>query len=78
MVKVVFVGFLGLFETRVCVGDSLAPKMLYLFLCAFILLLLARNAFICVVYFSMTQTWLLAALVSGFWSERPVGTIGPF
>jgi hypothetical protein len=47
----VFVGFLGLFWTRECVGESLAPEVLYLFLCAFILLLLARNAFICVHYF---------------------------
>jgi hypothetical protein len=45
----VFVGFLGLFWTRECVGECLAPVLLYLFLCAFILLLLARNAITCVV-----------------------------
>jgi hypothetical protein len=42
----VFVGFLGLFWTKACVGESLALFMLYLFLRALILLLLARNAFI--------------------------------
>jgi hypothetical protein len=47
----VFVGFLGLFWTKACVGESLAPEVLYLFLCAFILLLLARNVINCVVPF---------------------------
>jgi hypothetical protein len=47
----VFVGFLGLFWTRECVGESLAPEVLYLFLCAFILFVLVRNAFIHIVYF---------------------------
>jgi hypothetical protein len=47
----VFVGFLGLFYTRESVGESLAPEVLYLFLCAFILFLLARNVINCVVYF---------------------------
>jgi hypothetical protein len=42
----VFVGFLGFFGTKACVGESLALFLLYLFLCALILLLQARNAFI--------------------------------
>jgi hypothetical protein len=57
----VCVGFLGLFETRECVGESLAPEVLSLFLCAFILLLLARNACICVHYF---QWFKLGCLLS--------------
>jgi hypothetical protein len=45
----VFVGFLGFFWTRACVGEILAPVLLYLFLYALILLLLARNAlFVCI------------------------------
>jgi hypothetical protein len=71
----VFVCFLGLFWTREGVGENLAPEGLYLFLCALILLLLARNAFICVHYFSMDQTWLLAVQLSKSRSGRPVGTI---
>jgi hypothetical protein len=51
----VFVGFLGLFYTRESVGESLAPEVLYLFLCAFILFLLARNVINCVVYFQRLQ-----------------------
>jgi hypothetical protein len=51
MFIVVFLGFLGLFSTRECVGECLAPHMLYLLLCAFILLLLARNAIIHIVDF---------------------------
>jgi hypothetical protein len=43
----VFVGFLGLFWTKASVGESLVSVMLYLFLYALILLLLARNVFIC-------------------------------
>jgi hypothetical protein len=41
----VFVGFLGLFWTKECVGENLAIFLLYLFSYALILLLLARNAF---------------------------------
>jgi hypothetical protein len=44
----VFVGFLGLFWTKTCVGEGLAIFLLYLFLYSLILLLLARNAFNCV------------------------------
>jgi hypothetical protein len=38
-----FVGFLGLSYIREDVGESLAPEVLYLFLCAFISFMLARN-----------------------------------
>jgi hypothetical protein len=42
----VFVGFLDLSWTRACVGESLSPEVLYLFLYAFILFLVNRNAII--------------------------------
>jgi hypothetical protein len=51
----VFIGFLGFSLTRECVGQSLAREVLYLFLCAFLLLFLARNAINCVVYFQRLQ-----------------------
>jgi hypothetical protein len=44
----VFVGSLGLFWAKACVGESLGSFLLYLFLYALILYLLTRNAFICV------------------------------
>jgi hypothetical protein len=40
----VFVGFLGLFSTIEIVRESLGRKVLYLFLYAFILFLVNRNA----------------------------------
>jgi hypothetical protein len=40
----VFVGFLGLFWTREIVRESLGPEVLYLFLYAFILFMVNRNA----------------------------------
>jgi hypothetical protein len=40
----VLFGFLVLFWTKACVGESLVPKVLYLFLCAFILFVVNRNA----------------------------------
>jgi hypothetical protein len=40
----VFVGFLELFWTRETVRESLGPEVLYLFLCAFILFVVNRNA----------------------------------
>jgi hypothetical protein len=42
----VFVGFLGLFWTIEIVRENLGPKVLYLFLYAFILFLVNRNAII--------------------------------
>jgi hypothetical protein len=42
----VFVGFLGLFWTIETVRESLSPELLYLFLYAFILFLVNRNAII--------------------------------
>jgi hypothetical protein len=51
----VFVGPLGLSYTREGVGESLALEVLYLFLCAFILFMLARNAIICIVYFQRSN-----------------------
>jgi hypothetical protein len=47
----VFVGFLGLFQIRDGVGESLAPEVLYLFICAFISFVLARNVRLCIFYF---------------------------
>jgi hypothetical protein len=43
----VFVGFLDLIWARECIGESLALFLIYLFLYALILGLVARNAFIC-------------------------------
>jgi hypothetical protein len=40
----VFVGFLDLFWTRETVRESLDPEVLYLFLYAFILFVVSRNA----------------------------------
>jgi hypothetical protein len=40
----VFVGFLDLFWTRETVRGSLGPEVLYLFLYAFILFMVNRNA----------------------------------
>jgi hypothetical protein len=40
----VFVGFLGFFWTREIVRESLGPEVLYLFLYAFILFMVNRNA----------------------------------
>jgi hypothetical protein len=40
----VFVGFLGLFWTIEIVRESLSPKVIYLFLYAFILFLVNGNA----------------------------------
>jgi hypothetical protein len=42
----VFVGFLGLFWTIEIVRESLNPEVLYLFLHAFILFMVNRNAII--------------------------------
>jgi hypothetical protein len=42
----VFVGFLGLFWTIEIVRESLSPEVLYLFLHAFILFMVNRNAII--------------------------------
>jgi hypothetical protein len=42
----VFTGFLGLFWNRETVRESLGPEVLYLFLYAFILFLVNRNAII--------------------------------
>jgi hypothetical protein len=51
----VFVGYLGLFWTKACVGESLGSFRLYLFYYALILYLLARNAFIYVHLDSLVQ-----------------------
>jgi hypothetical protein len=47
----VFVCFLGLFWIRETVRESLAPEVLYLFLYAFILFMVNRNAIIGVFIF---------------------------
>jgi hypothetical protein len=71
----VLVCFLGLFQSRACVGESLDPVLASLFLYALILLLLARNAFICVHYFQWLKFWLLAVLRGCPWSGGPVGIV---
>jgi hypothetical protein len=67
----VFVGFLVLIWTRECVGESLAPEVLYLFLRAFILSRLARNAMFCPFMFTAPFCGLVV-LMKYSWSERPV------
>jgi hypothetical protein len=52
----VFVGYLGLFWTKACVGENLGSFLLYFFCYALILYLLARNAFIYVHLNSRVQT----------------------
>jgi hypothetical protein len=52
----VFVGSLGLFWTKACVGESLDSFLLYLFCYVLILFLLARNAFAYVHLNSRVQT----------------------
>jgi hypothetical protein len=47
----VFVEFLDLFWTREIVGESLGPELLYLFLYAFILFMVNRNAIIDIIIF---------------------------
>jgi hypothetical protein len=39
----VFAGFLGLFYTRECVGESLTLEVLYLFIYEFIFFVVNRN-----------------------------------
>jgi hypothetical protein len=50
-----FVGFLGLFCTIETVRASLSPEVLYLFLYAFILFLVNRNAIIDIFLFIAKQ-----------------------
>jgi hypothetical protein len=52
----VFIGSLGLFWTKAYVGESLGSFLLYLFVCALILYMLARNAFILCIKFSGAKT----------------------
>jgi hypothetical protein len=56
----VFVGFLGLFYTKACVGESFALFMLYLFLCALILLLQLEIPLF--VYINLSSSNLLLAV----------------
>jgi hypothetical protein len=55
------------------VGESLAPEVLYLFLCAFISFMLARNVILCIVYFQSSK-WCACCSITCFRSVRPVGT----
>jgi hypothetical protein len=52
----VFVGYLGLFWTKACVGESLGSFLLYLCLCALIPYMLARNASILCFYFQWCKS----------------------
>jgi hypothetical protein len=51
----------------------LAPKVLYLFLYAFISFMLARNVILCIFIFK-APTCVLAVQITCFWSVRSVGT----
>jgi hypothetical protein len=60
----VFVSSLDLFWTIETVRESLSPEVLYLFLCAFILFLVNRNAIIdiCILWLKqvcMCDQWLV-------------------
>jgi hypothetical protein len=55
----VFVGFLALFYVTDGVGRSLAPEVLYSFLCAFISFMLARSVIFCVITFITPSCVLL-------------------
>jgi hypothetical protein len=55
----VFVGFLDLFSIKDGVGERLAPKVLYLLLCAFISFMLTRNVILGIFYFPKLQTMCL-------------------
>jgi hypothetical protein len=54
------------------VRESLALEVLYLFLCAFILFMLARNVLLCTFMF-IDPTWVLAVQLKCSRSEGPVG-----
>jgi hypothetical protein len=67
----VFVGFVGLFQTREGVRESLGPEVLYLFLCAFISFMLARNAILGIFIF-IAPRCMLAVQCPRF---RSVGSV---
>jgi hypothetical protein len=69
----VFVGFLGLFFIREDVGESLAPELLYLFLCAFISFMLTRNVILCIFYFQSSK-WCACCSIAYDRSVTSVGT----
>jgi hypothetical protein len=51
----VFVEFIALFSTRDTVRESLGPEVVYLFLYAFILFLVNRNAIIDIYFFLLLK-----------------------
>jgi hypothetical protein len=72
----VFIGTLGLFWTKACVGEGLDSFLLYLFCYVLILDLLARNAFIFVHLNSVVQKLVTCGPRECSWSLGPVGTVG--
>jgi hypothetical protein len=72
----VFIGSLGLFWTKTCLGERLDSFLLYLFCYVLILYLLARNAFIFVHLNSVVQKLVTCCPRECSWSLGPVGTVG--
>jgi hypothetical protein len=60
----VFVGFLGLFWTRETLKESLSLEVLYLFLYAFILFVVNRNAIFDVFFYCFSKC---ACVISGLY-----------
>jgi hypothetical protein len=74
----VFVGFLDLFWTRETVRGSLDPEVLYLFLYAFILFVVSRNAIFDIFILLLKQVcmceqWLAVNLMSSV--SNPLGVL---
>jgi hypothetical protein len=60
-----YVGCLALFWTRESVRESLVPKVLYLFLYAFILFLVNKSCYFWYIYFYFYSPSKYACVVSG-------------
>jgi hypothetical protein len=74
----VFVGFLDLFWIREIVREILGPEVLYLFLYAFILFMVYRNAILIYLFLLLKQVcmceqWLALDLMSSV--SNPLGVI---
>jgi hypothetical protein len=55
------------------VGESLAPEVLYLFLCVFISFMLTRNVILCIFYFQRSKLCACCSITC-IRSMRQVGT----
>jgi hypothetical protein len=74
----VFVGFLDLFWTRETMRESLGPVVFYLFLYAFILFVVKRNAILMYLFLLLKQVcvceqWLALDLMSSL--SNPLGVL---